>query len=120
MKNILLVDDDRRILDVVRDCLEANEYHLTESDRGETALYLLRNDTPDLVILDITLPGMDGIEACRRVKEDPVLSQVKVAILTGSDDPRTRDLAMDAGADDYVTKPFSPVGLRQTIESMLT
>jgi two-component system KDP operon response regulator KdpE len=103
-QQILVVDDERRIRRVLRVALRANGYAVTEAASGGEALDTLAVRPPDLVILDLVLPDMDGVDVCRRLRE---WSRVPVIVLSaqGEDDIKVR--ALDVGADDYVTKPFS-------------
>lgn len=113
---ILIVDDDPRLRDLVRIALErAGHLVLTASD-GKQALVQTARDAPDLVVLDVGLPEMDGFETCRRIRER---SEVPILFLTARDDEIDRILGLELGADDYVTKPFSPRELVARIRAIL-
>lgn len=113
---ILIVDDDPRLRDLVRIALErAGHLVLTASD-GRQALLQTARESPDLVVLDVGLPEMDGFETCRRIRER---SEVPILFLTARDDELDRILGLELGADDYVTKPFSPRELVARIRAIL-
>lgn len=101
---ILVVDDDSQITRVLRTTLSAQRYDVRVGNNGETALEILRDWTPDLVITDVSMPHMDGLELCRELRSR---SQVPIIVLSVKEDERTKVAALDLGADDYVTKPFS-------------
>jgi len=100
---ILVVDDDPQIRRVMKATLVAHHYEVVEARTGEDALAALPVEMPNLVLLDMNLPGMDGLEACRAIRGG---SEVPVIMLTVRHDERDKVAALDAGADDYVTKPF--------------
>jgi DNA-binding response OmpR family regulator len=103
-KRILLVDDEAAIVQSLRYNLEKNGYLVTSAGDGRTAIALAVSEEPDLVILDIMLPILDGIEACKEIRK---LSNVPIIMLTAKDQEFDKVLALELGADDYVTKPFS-------------
>lgn len=105
MNNILIVDDDARIRDVVRFALEDSGFQTTEEGTGQDALELFRKTPTDLAVLDIGMPEMDGLEACKELRKS---STVPILFLTARDDEIDRILGFQLGGDDYVTKPFSP------------
>lgn len=111
-----MVDDEPRYLRVIRFNLEAAGYRVTCAATGEDALALLGKRAPDLVVLDIMLPGMDGFEVCRRIRE---VSERPIIVLTakGADEDKVKGLRL--GADDYVTKPFSAQELLARVEAVL-
>ncbi|MES0826443.1 response regulator transcription factor [Ruegeria sp. SCP11] len=116
MNNILIVDDDARIRDVVRFALEDSGFRTTEASTGQDALELFENTPADLVILDIGMPEMDGLEACKELRKS---STVPILFLTARDDEIDRILGFQLGGDDYVTKPFSPRELVLRIKAIL-
>ncbi|WP_170564906.1 response regulator transcription factor [Ruegeria atlantica] len=116
MNNILIVDDDARIRDVVRFALEDSGFRTTEASTGQDALELLGTTPADLVVLDIGMPEMDGLEACRELRKT---STVPILFLTARDDEIDRILGFQLGGDDYVTKPFSPRELVLRIKAIL-
>jgi DNA-binding response OmpR family regulator len=103
-KKILLVDDEAAIVQSLRYNLEKNGYLVTAAGDGRTAVALAASEEPDLVILDIMLPLLDGIEACKEIRK---ISRVPIIMLTAKDQEFDKVLALELGADDYVTKPFS-------------
>jgi two-component system alkaline phosphatase synthesis response regulator PhoP len=108
-ETILVVEDEPHIVEVVRDYLKQSGYRVLTARDGQTALSVARHDHPDLVILDLMLPGgMDGLEVCRQLRRDPVLGDVPIIMLTARIEEADRLIGLELGADDYVTKPFSP------------
>jgi two-component system alkaline phosphatase synthesis response regulator PhoP len=103
-KKILLVDDEAAIVQSLRYNLEKNGYAVLIAGDGRTAVMLAQNESPDLVVLDIMLPLLDGIEACKAIRK---ISTVPIIMLTAKDQEFDKVLALELGADDYVTKPFS-------------
>ena len=116
MKTILVVDDEPRIVDIARDYLARAGFQVTAAADGPTALEAARRDRPDLVVLDLGLPGMDGLDVARRLRED---GDVPIVILTARDEEVDRILGLELGADDYVTKPFSPRELVARVRAVL-
>jgi DNA-binding response OmpR family regulator len=116
---VLVVDDDLNIRDVVHRYLEHAGYQVLLADNGEQALRLIHDATPDLVVLDLMLPGIDGLEVCRRLRTGTSPSSVPVVMLTalGAEDDRIAGLQL--GADDYIAKPFSPRELVLRVASVL-
>ena len=102
--NILVVDDEPQIRRVMRATLSSQGYVITEAKTGEEALDSMRKQRPDLVLLDVNMPGMGGIETCREIRR---ISDAPVIMLTVRNAERDKVSALDAGADDYVVKPFS-------------
>ena len=111
MTTVLIVDDEPNIVQLVRITLEDNRVQVLEAADGATALDRAAAFRPDLVLLDIDLPDVSGLEVCRRLKEDAELAKMKIVMLTAAAqrDDIARGLA--AGADEYLTKPFSSSGL---------
>ncbi|MCC5887551.1 MAG: response regulator [Gammaproteobacteria bacterium] len=107
---ILIVEDEVRLATVLRDYLLAAAYEVVMEHRGDTALTRIESDPPDLLLLDLMLPGLDGMELCRRIRSaaDPRISQMIVIMITARVDEVDRLLGLEVGADDYVCKPFSP------------
>jgi phosphate regulon transcriptional regulator PhoB len=103
-QRILLVDDERPIVESLRYALEKEGYDVVEASDGSEALDLARAKSPDLVLLDIMLPGMSGFEVCRILRKE---SSVPILMLTARSDEPDRVVGLDLGADDYITKPFS-------------
>jgi DNA-binding response OmpR family regulator len=104
VKRILIVDDESAILQTLRFNLERNGYSVASAGDGRTAIALAASERPDLIIMDIMLPVLDGIEACKEIRKS---SGVPIIMLTARDQEIDKVLALELGADDYVTKPFS-------------
>jgi two-component system KDP operon response regulator KdpE len=102
-KHILVVDDESQITRVLRTSLSSHGYDIRAANDGETALEIMKDWKPDLVITDLAMPNMDGLELCRRLRAK---SRVPIIVLSVRGEERTKVMALDAGADDYVTKPF--------------
>ena len=113
---VLVVDDDLTVRDVVRRYLELGGHQVSLADNGEDALRWIAEHEPDLVVLDLMLPGMDGLEVCRRLRQR---SAVPVVMLTALGEEENRIAGLQLGADDYVTKPFSPRELALRVSSVL-
>ncbi len=116
MPNVLVVDDDHTVREVVVSYLRAGGHEVTEAADGETALSTMRDARADLVVLDLMLPGIDGLEVCRRLRET---SEVPIIMLTALGEETDRVVGLKLGADDYVTKPFSPRELVLRVDSVL-
>ena len=115
-QRILVVDDDVNVRDVVRRYLEHAGYRVELADNGEQALRLAEDAEPDLVVLDLMLPGIGGLEVCRRLRQR---GQVPVVMLTARGEEDDRIAGLQLGADDYVAKPFSPRELVLRVTSVL-
>lgn len=105
---VLVVDDEQDILDLVDYNLEQAGYSVKTAMDGSEALEKIRKMTPDLVVLDLMLPGMDGKEVCRRIRQDETLRSTPIIMLTAKAEEVDRIVGFELGADDYLTKPFSP------------
>lgn len=116
MARILVVDDDHTVLEVVVSYLRAGGHDVTEAADGERALAVFASQPIDLVVLDLMLPGIDGLEVCRRLREH---SDVPVIMLTALGAEADRIVGLERGADDYVSKPFSPRELVLRVDSVL-
>ena len=113
---ILIVDDEPRYLWTIRMNMEARGYAVIEAQDGQTAIELALNEEPDLIMLDIRMPGMDGFEVCRRVRE---FSTVPIIMLTALAEDVNKVKGLGVGADDYVTKPFSSKELVARVQAVL-
>jgi two-component system alkaline phosphatase synthesis response regulator PhoP len=114
-KKILVVDDDAKIVELVKLYLNRDGYSVLTAYDGKEALRLAREFHPDLVVLDIMLPGMDGLEICRTLRAE---SSVPIILLTAKTTEQDRIVGLDLGADDYVTKPFSPKELAARVRAV--
>lgn len=115
---ILIVDDLQDMREVLTDMLYGNGYHVLEADSGANALRMAEVHLPDLVLLDIMMPEMDGFEVCRRLRAHPTLNTVPIIMVTALDDRQTRLRGIEAGADDFVGKPFDRTELRARIRTV--
>ena len=106
-QRILVVDDDKSIIKVLRGYLEQSGYQVLTAADGETALHMLRRERPDLVILDLMMPNLDGWEVTRIVRADRVLAATPIIMLTARVEDTDKIVGLELGADDYVTKPFN-------------
>jgi DNA-binding response OmpR family regulator len=116
-QRVLVVDDDPTVSDVVRRYLERAGYQVALARDGQAALASFQQTHPDLVVLDLMLPGIDGLEVCRRLRE--ASSLLPIIMLTALGEESDRVLGLQLGADDYVTKPFSPRELVLRVQSVL-
>ena len=113
---ILVVDDEPKIVKQARDYLEQSGYRIAVAGDGTTALAQARHERPDLVVLDLNLPGMDGLDVCRALRRE---SDVPIIMLTARVDETDRLIGLELGADDYITKPFSPRELVARVRAVL-
>lgn len=110
MKKILVVDDEIVLRMLIRGTLE-DSYEIFEAEDGYAGLDLARTALPDLIVLDMMMPGITGLEVCQKLKQDPATSSVKILLLTAKSQQRDREAAMAAGVDYFLAKPFSPANL---------
>ena len=114
---ILVVDDDRKIVDLVRAYLDKDGYRVLTAHDGLQALELTRQKQPDLIVLDLMLPGIDGLDVCRLLRSEG--NKVPIIMLTAKTTETDKLIGLDLGADDYVTKPFSPRELLARVRAVL-
>ena len=119
-KKILVVDDEVYILHILDFSLGAEGYEVLTAADGDEAIRMARTEKPDLIVLDIMMPKVDGFEACRRLKADTETSAIPVILLTAKGREVDRQMGMEVGADDYIVKPFSPTRLIEKIGSYLS
>jgi len=115
-RKILVVDDDIGVLKLLRANLQSEDYEIIMATNGTEALDGLEKENPDLIIMDITMPKLDGVETCRRVRE---WSQVPIIMLSGKQDIDEKAKCLNYGADDYITKPFGIVELKARVGAVL-
>jgi two-component system phosphate regulon response regulator PhoB len=118
-ERILVVEDEEEILELLRYNLEKQGFRVACASTGEQALKMARSDVPELVVLDLMLPGVDGMEVCRNLKRDPATQAVPIVMLTAKGGEADVVAGLEIGADDYVTKPFSPRVLIARIRAVL-
>ena len=119
MAKILIADDDGAVRSLIRMTLDSGQTEILEVDDGTTALELARRELPELIFLDWSMPGSSGIEVCRALRDDPETAQIKVVMLTARSESSDREAGLAAGADDYITKPFSPLQLLDKVIEVL-
>lgn len=120
LANILIVEDDSTIRTILQMLLRSVGFtHVRSAARGDEGLDAIRREPPQLVLLDIMLPGLDGLTVCRRVREDPTLADVRIIMLTAKSEDEDVVRGLELGADDYVTKPFSREVLLARINAVL-
>jgi two-component system alkaline phosphatase synthesis response regulator PhoP len=115
-RRVLIVDDDENIVQLVRMYLERDGYEVTYATDGRAVLDLARRTRPDVIVLDLMLPGLDGLEVCRQLRRE---STVPIIMLTARTTEADKLIGLDTGADDYLTKPFSPRELLARIRAVL-
>jgi PleD family two-component response regulator len=116
---LLYADDHEPHRNMVRDLLQASGHEVALAADGASALALLHEREPDLLILDVSMPGLSGIDVCRAVKDNPFTARVPILMLTGEDTVDSKVAGFDAGADDYLTKPFHPRELRARVQALV-
>ncbi len=118
-EKILVVDDEEDILELVRYNLSKERYRVTSALSGEIALQKAREEHPDLILLDLMLPGLDGLSVCRELKRDPAIGSTPIIMLTAKGEDADIVVGLELGADDYIVKPFSPRVLQARIKAVL-
>ncbi|SFL88856.1 response regulator [Pelosinus propionicus] len=119
INNILVVDDEPSIIELLEFNLQKAGYHVLKAENGHEALQLVRANKPDLIILDLMIPGIDGIEVCRRLKGQQETAGIPIIMLTARNEEVDKIVGLELGADDYMTKPFSPRELMARIKAVL-
>lgn len=118
-KKILVVDDEEHILELIKFNLEKNGFEVTTRDNGEDCILFLKDNSVDLVVLDLMLPGIDGLEVCKKIRGIDGLSKLPIIMLTARSEETDRILGLELGADDYMAKPFSVRELLARIKAVL-
>lgn len=118
-KRLLLVEDEEALVELMKVRLEANGYEIMVAVDGQQGLELARQFRPDLMILDLMLPKMNGYEVCALLKQDKNYSAIPILIFTARAQENDKKLALDVGADDYIVKPFEPPALLAKIDKLL-
>lgn len=119
MKRILIIEDDRDIVELVRYNLANEGFQVNAANDGSTGLSTLKKSPPDLLLLDLMLPKLSGLDICREVRKDESLNRLPILMLTARGEEADRVVGLEMGADDYVTKPFSPRELIARIKALL-
>jgi len=118
-KTILVVEDEEDVLELLRYNLDRNGFAVDSATTGEDAIDKARSVEPDLILLDLMLPGLDGLEVCKTLKRDPRTEQIPIVMVTAKGDEADIVAGLEVGADDYVTKPFSPRVLIARVKAVL-
>lgn len=118
-KLILAIDDEEHILELLSYNLESNGFRVLTAESGEEGLEILRKEAVDLVLLDIMLPGMDGLELLKRIRKNPVTAELPVIMLTAKSEEINKVLGLEVGADDYISKPFGIYELVARVKAVL-
>jgi phosphate regulon transcriptional regulator PhoB len=119
MQRVLVIEDDKDIVELVRYNLEKDGYQVTASGDGSIGLAQIRKSPPDVLILDLMLPKLSGLEVCKEVRKDVSLNRLPILMLTAKGEEADRVVGLELGADDYVTKPFSPRELVARVKALL-
>jgi len=119
MKRILVIEDDKDIVELVKYNLEKDGFQVSATADGAGGLSQIRKAAPDLLILDLMLPKLSGLEICKEVRKDVALNRLPILILTAKGEEADRVVGLELGADDYVTKPFSPRELAARVKALL-
>jgi DNA-binding response OmpR family regulator len=119
MRKLMIADDEAGVRSLVRMTLDTGDYEIIEAADGEEALALAREHRPELLLLDAMMPKRSGFDVCRELKEDRETNGTTVVMLTARAQEADRDRGTAAGADDYFTKPFSPLALLEKVEEVL-
>lgn len=118
-RKILLADDQPGLRHLVSATLGSDAYQLLQAGDGVEALAVARRELPDLILLDIDMPKLNGLEVCRQLKADPAMAAIKIVMLTAALSDQDRWRSREVGADDYFTKPFSPLALLNKVREIL-
>jgi len=118
-KKILVVDDEIDLLKLVKRCLERCNYKISTAESGEEALNKIYAESPDLVILDINMPNMSGLEVCKRIRTDPLYKKMRIVMLTVKAADTDKVKGLNIGADEYLAKPFIPKELVLRVKNIL-
>jgi two-component system phosphate regulon response regulator PhoB len=119
MPTVLVADDEVSIVELIRFTLEDARVRVVEAFDGEMAVEVARKNRPDLALLDVQMPQLDGLEVCRRLRQAPECAHTRIVMLTASGQSEERARGLAAGADEYLTKPFSPLKLLALVRSLV-
>ena len=115
---IVVIEDEPDIVEVISYNLKREGYNVLAVDRGDESINLIRNQSPSLIILDLMLPGMDGLSVCRQLKSDPIVKDIPVIMISAKGEESDIVIGLEMGADDYLTKPFSPRELLARVKAV--
>ena len=119
MAKVLIAEDDPSIRALIRLTLDSGRFEILEAQDGDSALDTARAERPDLLFIDWNMPGLDGVDVCRALRSEPGTVDTKIVLVTARVQAEERRRALDAGADDYITKPFSPLSLLDKVTEVL-
>ena len=119
MKTILVTDDDRDVRAIIRMRLEAARYRILEASDGQSALELAQNEHPDLLLLDMTMPGISGVEVVERLRGNPATAHIPVMLISGAEEIADKQFALSVKANDYLVKPIDGKELLERVRSLL-
>jgi CheY-like chemotaxis protein len=121
MKKILIVDDQPEVRELVQVTLEIGDYQILTAENGQQAIEIARATHPHIILMDIMMPGsnIDGLEACRQLKADPATADIYIVMLSAKGQKIDIENGQTAGANDYFTKPFSPIALIEKVEAVI-
>lgn len=119
MKKILIVDDEEKVRGLVEVTLSIGEFEILHASSGEEGLWKARECMPDIILLDVMMPGLDGVEVCRLLKKDPDTKHIYIIMLTAKGQEADKKKGFAAGANEYFVKPFSPMELINKIDKIL-
>jgi DNA-binding response OmpR family regulator len=114
-RQVLVVDDDALTLEILRTILDLEDFDVRTATDGPSALAAVREERPDVVVLDVMMPGMSGLDVCAELRSEPATKDLPIILLTARDADADRKSGLESGADAYLTKPFSPLKLIATI-----
>ncbi|MAM79561.1 MAG: DNA-binding response regulator [Gammaproteobacteria bacterium] len=117
-RKIIVIEDEPDIVEVISYSLKREGYNVLAVDRGDESINLIRNQSPSLIILDLMLPGMDGLSVCRQLKSDPIVKDIPVIIISAKGEESDIVIGLEMGADDYLTKPFGPRELLARVKAV--
>lgn len=115
-KKLLIADDEEGIRSLVRMTLANDDYEILEAENGQTALALAREHLPQMILLDVMMPGTTGLEVCKALKSDPATKDIVIVMLSAMAQEADHTNGLDSGADGYFTKPFSPLSLMKKVD----
>jgi two-component system phosphate regulon response regulator PhoB len=118
-ETILVIDDEKDIVELISYNLQKNGWQVLGAETGEAGLALARDKQPDLIVLDLMLPGIDGLEVCRRLRQDDLTTTIPIIMVTAKDSETDVVVGLEFGADDYIAKPFSPRVLIARVKACL-